>query len=106
MCKNCLWRTWDNFAWNRINLKQSTVNLYLQNWRRGSSINQSEEEKTDFEDRFIYLSKILVDFRNHWNKEYLSQLREHFKHKIEKGSDICNKGDIVLAYEPNKRSTF
>ena len=66
------------------------------------SMNQSEEEHTHFEDRFIHLSKILVDFRNRWNKEYLLQLREHFKHKNEKGLDICNKGDIVLVYEPNK----
>ena len=31
------------------------------------------------------------------------QLREHFKHKNEKGLDICNKGDIVLLYESNKK---
>ena len=43
------------------------------------SINQSEEEYTYFEDRFICLSKIFVDFRNRWNKEYLFQLGEHFK---------------------------
>ena len=67
------------------------------------SINQSEEEYVYFEDRFIHLSKILVDFRNRWNKEYLLQLREHFKQKIEKGLDICNKGDIALLYEPNKK---
>ena len=35
------------------------------------SINQSEEEHTHFEDIFIHLSKILVDFRNRWNKEYI-----------------------------------
>ena len=67
------------------------------------SINQSEEEHTNFEDRFIHLSKVLVDFRNRWNKEYLLQLREHFKHKNEKGLDRCNKGDIVLVYELNKK---
>ena len=33
------------------------------------SINQSEEEHTHFKDRSICLSKILVDFRNRWNKE-------------------------------------
>ena len=48
-------------------------------------INQSEEEYTHFEDRFICLSKILVDFRNRWNKEYLLQLGEHFKYKNKKG---------------------
>ena len=30
------------------------------------------------------------------------QLREHFKHKNEKGLDTCNKGEIVFVYEPNK----
>ena len=52
----------------------------------------------------IDLSKILVDFRNRWNKEYLSQLGEHFKYKNEKGLDICNKGNIVFVYEPNKKT--
>ena len=66
------------------------------------SINQSEEEHTHFEARFIHLSKILVDFTNRWNKEYLLQSREHFKHKNEV-LNICNKGDIVLVYEPNKK---
>ena len=33
----------------------------------------------------------------------LQQLREHFQHKNEKGSDICNKGDIALVCEPNKK---
>ena len=67
------------------------------------SINRREEEHTHFENRLLHLSKILVDFRNRWNKEYLLQLREHFKHKNEKGLDICNKGDIVLVYKPNKK---
>ena len=31
------------------------------------------------------------------------QLQEHFKHKNEKGLDTCNKGDIALVYEPNKK---
>ena len=46
---------------------------YLIHGRRLNTIwiNQSEEDHTQFEDRFIYLSKILVDFRNRWNKEYL-----------------------------------
>ena len=52
----------------------------------------------------IDLSKILVDFRNRWNKEYLLQLGEHFKYKNEKGLDICNKGGIVFVYEPNKKT--
>ena len=30
-------------------------------------------------------------------------MRENFKHKNEKGLDICNKGYIVLVYEPNKK---
>ena len=69
-------------------------------------INQSEEEHTHFEARFIHLSKILVDFRNCWNKEHLLQSREHFKHKNEV-LNICNKDDIVLVYEPNeKRADF
>ena len=68
-CKNCLWRTWESFSWNRINFKQSTVNLYLRNWIRGLSINQSEEEHTHFDDKFIYLSKVLVASRNRRNKE-------------------------------------
>ena len=78
---------------------------YLIHGRRINTIliNQSEEEHTHFEDRFIYLSKILVNFRNRWNKEYLLQLREHFKYKNEKGLDICDKGGIVLVYEPNKK---
>ena len=61
-------------------------------------INQSEEEHTHFEDRFIHLSKTLVDFKNVRNKEYLLQLRERFKHKNGKGLDTCNKDDIVLMY--------
>ena len=48
------------------------------------SISQSEEEYTHFEDRFICLSKILVDFRNRWNEEYLLQMGEHFRYKHEK----------------------
>ena len=66
------------------------------------SINRREEEHTHFQNRFLHLSKILVDFRNRWNKEYLLQLREHFKHKNE-SLDICKKGDVVLVYEPNKK---
>ena len=70
-------------------------------------INQSEEEHTHFEDGFVCLSKILVDFRNLWNKEHLLQLVEHFKYKNEKGldtsMDTCNKGNIVFVYEPNKK---
>ena len=31
---------------------------------------------------------------------------ERFKHKNEKGLDKCNKGDIVLVYEPNKKRTY
>ena len=58
---------------------------------------------THLGDRFVYLSKILVDFRNRWNKEYLLQLREYFKHKNEKGLDACNKDDIVFVHEPNKK---
>ena len=69
------------------------------------SINHSEVEHTHFEERLIHLSKILVDFRNR-NKKYLLQLREHFKHKNEKGLDICKKGDIVLVYESSKKSRF
>ena len=61
-------------------------------------ISHGEEEHTHFEDRFIHLSKILVDFRNDRNKEYLLQLRERFKHKNGKGLDTCNKDDIVLMY--------
>ena len=34
------------------------------------------------------------------------QLREHFKHKNEKGLDKCNKGDIILVYEPSKKRTY
>ena len=78
------------------NFKQSIVNLYLRNGRQGFDIKQtlvvdliqakrSEEEHTHFEDRFINLTKILVDFRNRWYKEYLLQLGEHFKYKNEKG---------------------
>ena len=48
-------------------------------------INQSEEEHTHFEDRFINLTNILVDFRNCWYEEYLLQLGEYFKYKNEKG---------------------
>ena len=66
-------------------------------------INQSEEEHTHFEDRFIHLSKILLNFRNRWNKEYLLQWPEHFKRKNKKGLDICTKGAIVLVYEPTKK---
>ena len=66
-------------------------------------INQSEEEHTHFEDRFINLTKILVDFRNRWNKEYLLQLGEHFKYKNEKGWDTCNKGNIIFLCEPNRK---
>ena len=69
-------------------------------------INQSEEEHTHFEARFIRFSKILVDFRNRWNKEYLLQLREHFKHKNEEGLNICNKGDIVWCMNQTKRADF
>ena len=65
-------------------------------------LNQSKKERTHFEDRFIYLGKILVDFRNRSSNEYLLRLREHFKNKNEKGLDTCNKGDIVLVYESNK----
>ena len=32
----------------------------------------------------VILVKILVDFRNRWNKEYLLLLREQFKHKTKK----------------------
>ena len=67
------------------------------------SINHSEVEHTHLEERFIHLSKILVNFRNRWNKKYLLQLREHFKHKNKKGLDICKKGDIVLVYESSKK---
>ena len=52
-------------------------------------------------DLFI-LSKILVDFRIRCNKDFLLQLREHFKHENEKGLHTCNKGEIVFVYEPNK----
>ena len=31
------------------------------------------------------------------------QLQEHFKYKNERGLGICNKGDIVLVCEPNKK---
>ena len=41
------------------------------------SFNQREDEHTHFDDRFICLSKILIDFRNRWNKEYLLQLGQH-----------------------------
>ena len=57
------------------------------------------------ESRFVYLSKILVDFRNRGNKEYLLQLREHFKHKNKKGLNACHKGDIVFVYKQNKKRT-
>ena len=67
------------------------------------SINESEDDYTHFEDTFICLSKILVDFRNRSNKEYLLQLGEHFKYKNEKGWDTCNEIDFVFVYEPNKK---
>ena len=44
--QNCLWRTYDSFTWNRIKFKQSTVNLYLRNWR-------GEEEHTHLKDNII-----------------------------------------------------
>ena len=66
------------------------------------SINQSEVEHTYLVDRFVYLSKSLIDFRNRWNKQYLLQLSEHIKYRNE-GLDTCNKGEIAFVYEPNKK---
>ena len=67
------------------------------------SINQSQKEPPleDFK-KFQKMQKILFNFKNRQNKEYLLQLREHFKRKNDKVLDKCNKGDNDLVCERNK----
>ena len=112
-CDNRLRRTWDSFAWNRINFKQSTDNLCL--WKIGEQLltpsrhwPQTLQYQLTRAEKSIHTLKIdlfksLVDFRNRWNREYLLQLGGHFKYKNEKSWDTCNKSDFLFVYEPNKK---
>ena len=63
----------------------------------GESENELQGNMTK---RFLYLSRKLSRFWNHWRKEYLVDLREFHKMKDARAANI-SKGDLVLIQEDN-----
>ncbi|XP_066910906.1 uncharacterized protein [Clytia hemisphaerica] len=54
------------------------------------------EQTAQVEKRVQYLETLLEHFWNRWNKEYLTELREHWKQKRMKRQPITKVNDIVL----------
>ena len=76
--------------------------------RRLSSLpdvrNDDEESETGLLRRFRYLARLRIHFWNRWQKEYLTDLREHHRGRKEIQNQV-SVGDVVLVHEDNvKRS--
>uniref|UniRef100_A0A7M6DQ45 Integrase catalytic domain-containing protein n=1 Tax=Clytia hemisphaerica TaxID=252671 RepID=A0A7M6DQ45_9CNID len=54
------------------------------------------ERTAQVEKRVQYLETLLEHFWNRWNKEYLTELREHYQQKYMKRRPIAKVNDIVL----------
>ncbi|XP_066927907.1 uncharacterized protein [Clytia hemisphaerica] len=65
--------------------------------RRINTVAEKLGERTaQVEKRVQYLETLLEHFWNRWNKEYLTELREHWKQKRMKRQPITKVNDIVL----------
>ena len=68
--------------------------------------NNEEESETGLLRRSSYLTKLRIHFWNQWQREYLTDLREHHRGKKE-GQNKVSIGDVVLIHEDNaKRSNW
>ena len=64
-------------------------------------VDDKNEDETNCGRRFRYLAKKQQHFWNRWRKEYLVDLREFHRGKLEKPTNGEEKRDVVVVYEDN-----